>query len=100
MNHPVWQVERVAVHPVHPKVADRKAVKVMLKKAESQPAHFLPILFLGHVVLVQQLVLVEQAVMDTILKTYILLKVPLKITIPSQTEVTHMGKDICRYLNR
>merc|ERR1711997_1295530 len=62
----------------------------MLRKAENQPARFLPILFLEHVVLVQQLVLVEQAKMDTIPKTYILLKVPLKIIIPSQTEVTHM----------
>ena len=90
----------MAVHPVHPKVADRKAVKVMQKKAGNQPAHFLPIPFLGHVAQVQQLVPVEQAVMDTIPKTYILLKVPLKITIPSQTEVTHMGNDQIRYLNR
>ena len=87
------------VHPVHPKVADRKAVKAMLKKAENQPAHFLQILFLEHVVQVQRLVPVEQAVMDTIPKTYILLKAPLKIIIPSQMEVTHMGKDIRRYIN-
>ena len=100
MNHPVWQVERVAVHPVHPKVADRKAVKVMLRKAENQPAHFLPIPFLDRVVQVQRLVPVEQAEMDTIPKTYILLKVPLKIIIPSQTEVTHMGKHQIRYLDR